>query len=82
MASAETSDVLVVGGGVIGLAAAWRLAQRGLRVTLLERRELVPAVLELELEQVAAGLRPGTPDNIPVVGPGAFEGLGAQPVDP
>ena len=40
MASAETPDVLVVGGGVIGLAAAWRLAQRGLRVTLLERREL------------------------------------------
>ena len=40
MASAETPDVLVVGGGVIGLAAAWRLAQHGLRVTLLERREL------------------------------------------
>jgi glycine oxidase len=40
MASAETPDVLIVGGGVIGLAAAWRLAQCGLRVTLLERREL------------------------------------------
>jgi glycine oxidase len=37
--------------------------------------ELVPAVLELEVEEVAAGLRPGTPDNMPVVGPGAFEGL-------
>jgi glycine oxidase len=32
-------------------------------------------VLELEVEEVAAGLRPGTPDNMPVVGPGAFEGL-------
>ncbi len=32
-----TQDVIVVGGGVIGLTAGWRLAQRGLRVTVLER---------------------------------------------
>jgi glycine oxidase len=32
-------DVIVVGGGVIGLAAAWRLAQRRLRVAVLERDE-------------------------------------------
>jgi len=30
-------DVLVVGGGVIGLSCAWRLAQRGARVAVLER---------------------------------------------
>jgi glycine oxidase len=30
------SDVLVVGGGVIGLAVAWRSAQRGLSVTVLD----------------------------------------------
>src|SRR5579859_5585215 len=29
-------DVLVVGGGIIGLAVAWRTAQRGLRVTVLD----------------------------------------------
>jgi glycine oxidase len=32
-------DVIVVGGGVIGLSAAWRLAQRGLRVVVLDRAE-------------------------------------------
>jgi glycine oxidase len=32
-------DVIVVGGGVIGLASAWRIAQRGLSVTVLERDE-------------------------------------------
>ena len=33
-------DVLVVGGGVIGLAVAWRCAQQGLAVTLVERDAL------------------------------------------
>ena len=37
--------------------------------------EVVPGLLELEVEEAAAGLRPGTPDNVPIVGPGAVEGL-------
>ncbi len=31
------SDVLIVGAGIVGAACAWRLAQRGASVTLLER---------------------------------------------
>ncbi|MEZ0066764.1 glycine oxidase [Streptacidiphilus sp. MAP12-20] len=31
-----SSDVLVIGGGIIGLAVAWRTAQRGLSVTVLD----------------------------------------------
>jgi phytoene dehydrogenase-like protein len=30
-------DALIVGAGVIGLACAWRAAQAGLRVRVLER---------------------------------------------
>jgi glycine oxidase len=34
---AHRADVLVLGGGIIGLAVAWRAAGRGMSVTLLER---------------------------------------------
>lgn len=35
VASSRTADVVVVGGGLIGASAAWRLAQRGLSVALI-----------------------------------------------
>jgi glycine oxidase len=35
-APAPTTDVIVVGGGVIGLAVAWRAAQQGLTVTVVD----------------------------------------------
>ncbi|MDQ0760057.1 glycine oxidase ThiO [Streptomyces canus] len=34
--SSRTSDVLVVGGGIIGLVTAWRAAQRGLTTTVVD----------------------------------------------
>jgi glycine oxidase len=37
--------------------------------------EVLPEVGELELTAARAGLRPGTPDNAPLVGPGEPEGL-------
>jgi glycine oxidase len=33
------ADVIVIGGGVIGLTSAWELAGRGLKVTLLDRQQ-------------------------------------------
>ena len=38
--SSGASDVIVVGGGVVGCAVAWFLAREGVSVTLLERGEI------------------------------------------
>jgi glycine oxidase len=54
-------DTTVTAGGV------WEL--------LRDARTLVPGITELELADAVAGLRPGTPDNAPVIGPSALPGL-------
>jgi glycine oxidase len=35
---------------------------------LRDAAELVPGILELEIDELIAGLRPGTPDNAPLIG--------------
>jgi glycine oxidase len=66
-----------VGGGAT-------VEERGFEVTvtagavhelLREAYRVLPEVAELEFVEAAAGLRPGSPDNAPLVGPGAIEGL-------
>ncbi len=42
---------------------------------LRDAHDLVPGISELVIEELAVGLRPGTPDNVPAVGPGALHGL-------
>ncbi|HEX8754167.1 MAG TPA: glycine oxidase ThiO [Solirubrobacterales bacterium] len=47
----------------------------GVHELLREAYRLLPDVAEMELLGTIAGLRPGTPDNLPFVGPGAVDGL-------
>jgi glycine oxidase len=47
----------------------------GVYELLRDVSEVLPGVLELEVEEVLAGLRPATPDNVPAIGPGALDGL-------
>jgi glycine oxidase len=47
----------------------------GVHELLREAYRLLPDVAEMELVEATAGLRPGTPDNLPLIGPGALDGL-------
>ena len=47
----------------------------GVHELLREAYRVLPEIVELELTDAVAGLRPGTPDNAPVIGPGALDGL-------
>jgi glycine oxidase len=47
----------------------------GLWELLRDARELIPGSTELEFAEVVAGLRPGSPDNAPVLGPVGPPGL-------
>jgi glycine oxidase len=47
----------------------------GVHELLREAYRLLPEVAEMELVEAMAGLRPGTPDNLPLIGPGALDGL-------
>jgi glycine oxidase len=47
----------------------------GVYELLRDAHELVPGVSELEIEELSVGLRPGTPDNVPMIGRGSVPGL-------
>jgi glycine oxidase len=47
----------------------------GVYELIRDMSEVVPGVLELDIEELQAGLRPATPDNLPAIGRGALEGL-------
>jgi glycine oxidase len=66
---------LVLGATQEELGFDTRVTAGGLWELLRDARELVPGVTELEVADVTAGLRPGTPDNLPLVGPSALPGL-------
>jgi glycerol-3-phosphate dehydrogenase len=53
----RTYDLVVVGGGIHGVAAAWDAAQRGLAVALVERDDFGSGVSWNSLKTIHGGLR-------------------------
>jgi glycine oxidase len=47
----------------------------GVHELLREAYRVLPDIAEMEIVGMIAGLRPGTPDNLPIVGRGAVDGL-------
>jgi glycine oxidase len=77
-------DVYIVPRGDGRVVVGATVEERGFDVTvtagaiyelLRDAYELVPGLAELELTECVAGLRPGTPDNAPIVGTSEIDGL-------
>jgi glycine oxidase len=69
------SGELVIGATQEELGPDTTVTAGGIWELLRDARTLVPGITELELQDVTAGLRPGTPDNAPVLGPSVLPGL-------
>jgi glycine oxidase len=66
---------LIVGATVEEQGFDTAVTAGGVHELLREAYRLLPDVSEMELLEAAAGLRPGTPDNLPRVGPSPVDGL-------
>jgi glycine oxidase len=66
---------LVVGATQEEMGADTTVTAGGIWQLLRDARAILPGVTELEFAEVVAGLRPGTPDNAPVIGPARLPGL-------
>jgi glycine oxidase len=66
---------LIVGATVEEQGFDTSVTAGGVHELLREAYRLLPEVAEMELVEASAGLRPGTPDNLPLVGPSGFDGL-------
>jgi glycine oxidase len=66
---------LIVGATVEEQGFETTVTAGGVHELLREAYRLLPEVAEMELVEAMAGLRPGTPDNLPLVGPSGVDGL-------
>jgi glycine oxidase len=66
---------LVVGATVEEQGFDRRVTAGGIHELLREAYRALPDIAELEMAEALAGLRPGTPDNLPLVGPSGLDGL-------
>ncbi|GGU24930.1 glycine oxidase ThiO [Streptomyces coeruleorubidus] len=69
------SGELVVGATSEELGWDTTVTAGGVYELLRDAHELVPGLTELPLTETRAGLRPGSPDNAPLLGPTGLEGL-------
>jgi glycine oxidase len=66
---------LVVGATSEELGWDTEVTAGGVYELLRDAHDLVPGITELPLAEALAGLRPGSPDNAPLLGPTALPGL-------
>lgn len=70
----ETGEI-VVGGTAEEMGFDQRVTVEAVADLLDDARRLVPGLVDAEFTEASAGLRPGSPDNGPMVGPSGVDGL-------
>jgi glycine oxidase len=71
----RTDGRYVLGATVEERGFERRATAGGVYELLREAHEVVPGVSELQIEELCVGLRPGTPDNVPLIGRAGYQSL-------
>ena len=70
-----TPQFLVAGSTLENAGFEKRVTPRGLEKIFSAVQELVPGLASAEVVDTWSGLRPDTPDHLPLLGPGELDGL-------
>ncbi len=73
--SSTSPQILVVGSTLENAGYEKCVASGGVEQILSAANEIVPELARAEILETWCGLRPGTPDQLPIIGPTDIEGL-------
>ena len=71
----ESPQTVVVGSTLENVGYEKRVTSGGIEKILSAANELVPGLAGAEIIETWSGLRPGTPDQLPILGPAEIDGL-------
>jgi len=71
----ESPQTIVVGSTIENAGYEKRVTSGGIEKILSAANELVPELSKAEIIETWSGLRPGTPDQLPIIGPANIDGL-------
>ena len=71
----ESPQTVVVGSTIENAGYEKRVTSGGMEKILSAANELVPELAKAEIVETWCGLRPGTPDQLPILGHGEIDGL-------
>jgi glycine oxidase len=72
---AETPQTVVVGSTIENAGYEKRVTSGGIEKILSVANHLAPELAKAEIVETWCGLRPGTPDQLPILGPAEIDGL-------
>jgi glycine oxidase len=71
----ETPQTVVLGSTIEHAGYEKKVTSGGMAKILSAANELVPELVSAEIVETWCGLRPGTPDQLPILGPAGIDGL-------